>query len=403
VAVTDEGPRGAALAPRTVPAEATLARLTPHLERMGITRVANITGLDRIGVPVVTACRPNARSLAVSQGKGLSLAAAKVSAIMEAAELFHAEMVRGPLLWARAEELAGERACIDPLRLPRSATAPGHDGPLPWIAGEDLARGGTLLVPFACASADYTLPGEALGPGLLMTTSGLGAGNERDEAIVQGLVELIERDAVTLWRHQGPAYRRASTVDLTTVGDATLQALLERLFGAGLSVRAWDATSDLAVPVFLCLLAGSDQDEADPEFGAGCHPRPAVALLRALLEAAQARLTFIAGSRDDMGADLYDWARRGRRRREALRWLHEPVTARPFPSMPDPGAPSPSVDLRLLLSALEAARLRDVAVVDLTRAEIGIPVVRVVAAGLEGPSDAPDYVPGRRAAALAAT
>ncbi len=91
---------------RRVPPEETLARLAPHLERMGITRVANVTGLDRVGVPVVTVVRPNARSLAVSQGKGLTLAAAKVSAIMEAVELHHAETVSGPLWWARPQRSA---------------------------------------------------------------------------------------------------------------------------------------------------------------------------------------------------------------------------------------------------------------------------------------------------------
>ena len=61
---------------RVCPPEETLERLRPHLATMGITRVANVTGLDRTGVPVVMVVRPNARSVAVSQGKGLTLAAA---------------------------------------------------------------------------------------------------------------------------------------------------------------------------------------------------------------------------------------------------------------------------------------------------------------------------------------
>ena len=82
---------------RTVDPAATLARVRPHLQGMGITRIANVTGLDRIGIPVVMACRPNARSLAVSQGKGLTLEAAKASAVMEAIELHHAERIELPL------------------------------------------------------------------------------------------------------------------------------------------------------------------------------------------------------------------------------------------------------------------------------------------------------------------
>src|SRR5258707_5385963 len=69
----------------------TLARFRPHAAAMGITRLGNITGLDRIGIPVAVAVRPNSRSVSVSQGKGLGLSQALASALMEAIELFHGE------------------------------------------------------------------------------------------------------------------------------------------------------------------------------------------------------------------------------------------------------------------------------------------------------------------------
>ncbi len=72
---------------------------------LGITRIANITGLDSIGIPVTMVCRPNARSLAVSQGKGLDLVAAKVSGLMESVETYHAETITLPLKIATYEEL----------------------------------------------------------------------------------------------------------------------------------------------------------------------------------------------------------------------------------------------------------------------------------------------------------
>ena len=68
------------------PAE-TVAPVRPFLAAMGITRVANVTGLDHVGIPVVMVCRPNSWSLAVSQGEGLDLAAAEASGLMEAIEL----------------------------------------------------------------------------------------------------------------------------------------------------------------------------------------------------------------------------------------------------------------------------------------------------------------------------
>jgi len=65
-------------ASHTEPVE-TLERLLRIAPEMGISRVANITGLDEIGIPVAAAIRPNSRNISVSQGKGLDMVAAKVS------------------------------------------------------------------------------------------------------------------------------------------------------------------------------------------------------------------------------------------------------------------------------------------------------------------------------------
>src|SRR4026208_580587 len=82
------------------------ARLRKHFRRRGITRLAEVTGLDRIGIPVCMAVRPNSKTLAVSQGKGLSDAAAQASAIMEAAEVATAERLTIPVHLASMRELA---------------------------------------------------------------------------------------------------------------------------------------------------------------------------------------------------------------------------------------------------------------------------------------------------------
>ncbi len=101
--------------------EETLARLRPLLPSMGITRIANVTGLDRTGIPVVTACRPNARSVSVSQGKGLSLDAARASAVMEAVEGWHGEHIVKPLKLASLAEMRREHAVVDVTQLPMAA------------------------------------------------------------------------------------------------------------------------------------------------------------------------------------------------------------------------------------------------------------------------------------------
>jgi ribosomal protein S12 methylthiotransferase accessory factor len=71
--------------------EQTLEIITPRLMDYGITRLADVTGLDSLGVPVVMAVRPLAATLSVAQGKGVTLELAKVSAAMECIEFWHAE------------------------------------------------------------------------------------------------------------------------------------------------------------------------------------------------------------------------------------------------------------------------------------------------------------------------
>src|SRR5437868_4276830 len=90
---------------RCVPPGDTLTRILTLMPEFGTTRIANVTGLDRIGVPVVTVSRPNSRSISVSQGKGLTLEAAQVSGLMESIESYHAEHSRLPLVLASAREL----------------------------------------------------------------------------------------------------------------------------------------------------------------------------------------------------------------------------------------------------------------------------------------------------------
>lgn len=389
---------------RVAPPEATLARVLPLAPRFGITRLAVLTGLDRLGVPVAAAYRPNSRSLAVFQGKGTSLAAAKASALMEAAEAWHAEHARPPSWRGRYAELAAAGLpALDPARLPRAADAAGTDpreADLPWAEGRDLFTGAARLVPWDLVAADYTLAGAPDGP-LQATTNGLASGNHPLEALSHALCEAIERDALALWRLLPAAAQDATALDLSTAGEGLRRALLDRFAAAGVALRAFDVTSDIGVPAVLCLAASEDEaaDEAQPELGSGCHPDPEVALARAVAEAAQARLTRIAGARDDLEPDSYDPARRAAWCAAAREWLRGPPGRRGLDAMPGCAGPSLRADLEAVLARLAAAGLGEAAWVDLTRPEIGLPVVRVVVPGLEGPPGAAGggYVPGARA------
>jgi YcaO-like protein with predicted kinase domain len=126
----------------------TLAQLLPIKHRFGITRIANVTGLDRIGLPVVLATRPNSRSVAVSQGKGTSIEAAKASAVMEAVELWHAENFLHPMTYASYSEIEQGGRAMDVSRLPRIKNSRYSEYlRMHWVEGSNLRSGAPILVP----------------------------------------------------------------------------------------------------------------------------------------------------------------------------------------------------------------------------------------------------------------
>jgi len=385
---------------RTVSPAETIARVKPYFTTFGITRVANVTGLDRLAVPVVTVCRPNARSLAVFQGKGLTLEAAKASGIMEAIEVWHAERIIRPLKFASLEEMRGEHRMVDVAALPRTGAVPfDPKAPVFWIEAADLLGAGAVWVPNELVSTNYTLP---LPPGsgyFPASSNGLASGNHSTEAILHALCEVIERDARTLWELASPSAQADRMLDLATIDDVGCQTLIAKLQACGLQVHVWDITSDVGVASFVCQLLDGTDETADPEVGSGCHPARPVALLRALTEAVQARTTYITGSRDDYLAQWYDPDARRQRRTAMLRRTHLAQARRSFQLVPNFQSMSLSADVRWMLARLRSVGIAEALVVDLSRDAIGIPVVRVVVPGLEGPMSFGDmaYVPGRRA------
>ncbi|GJE00522.1 YcaO-like family protein [Methylobacterium isbiliense] len=391
---------------RVVPPETTWERIRPHLPGLGVTRVGEITGLDRIGIPVWFAVRPNARTLSVSQGKGLSDAAARASAVMEAVELAHAEEPGLPVRHALLREIATAGEVVDVTALPAARHALfGLRTEIPWTPARDWATGAPVFVPYELVHADATVPRMRGMGAFLHSTNGLASGNTLHEAVLHGLCECIERDAVALWLQAGAARQAATRLDLTRVAHPAVRGVLDRLRQAGVSPAAWDVTSDVGVATIRAVLA---DDAADAETrpmpgsgGAGCHPDPVIALCRALTEAAQSRLTAIAGARDDLGRAQYGETQSA----EALgtvRALAGVAGRRPFSAVPAHAAGSVEADLAHVTGCLARAGLDRILVVDLSRDGLPVRVARVIVPGLEGPVDSPSWVPGRRARAAGA-
>jgi YcaO-like protein with predicted kinase domain len=390
---------------RTIAPEATAARLSRLLPVLGITRVADVTGLDSIGIPVVMVCRPNARSLSVSQGKGLDLASARVSGLMEATELYHAERITLPVKYATANELRFTHALADVSAMAQLAISAYHDDlRLLWIEGRNLTTDEAVWVPYETVHLNCTLP---LPPGsgcFPVTSNGLASGNHLLEALCHGLSEVVERDASTLWEAGGPAARERTRMDVGTVDDPACLSVLDLYDRAGIAVAVWEITSDVGVPAFRCVILDRDPDPfyaVGASAGMGCHPTREVALLRALTEAAQSRLTSIAGARDDMPRAQYAVSRNVDVIARLRADLMEGRGGRSFRQAPSFESDTFDDDLLWLLERLAAAGLGQVVAVDLTHEGLNVPVAKVIVPGLEPLADVPGYQSGPRAVSAA--
>ena len=383
---------------RTVTAQVTIDKILHRKHHFGITRLANVTGLDRIGVPVALAIRPNARSVAVSQGKGMTLAHAKASALMESVEIWHAETFDKPLIYSSFDDLSDRHSTINVGRLPETAnTLFSNTLRILWAEAQELNSGDTRLVPFDMIHTDYTdaeIPGHGCVP---CSTNGLASGNHILEAICHGICEVIERDALAVWdavREQGMSLRRLLP-DSIDHGDC--RDLLAQFDAARLDCYIWDMTTDIGIATFTAVIRERGEAVGHLGLGSGTHLDRGIALRRALTEAAQTRLNYISGSRDDLMADEYITEGMAEKNAAFELFVSGVTSERCFSDVPTQTHPTLRGDLDHLLENLRAAGMDEVAVVDLTRVGVDIPVVRVIIPGLEAPHEDPAYIPGPRA------
>ena len=362
---------------RVVSPEETLARVSEKIPVAGITRVADITNLDRVGIPVFSSIRPTAQEGAVSvyNGKGATPTEARVSAVMEGIERYSAEIHDHEIVTGTFPELAGKGQATDPrtLNLPRGADP---DRRLPWVEAWDIVADEGVLVP--AHAVFHPLP-RGCPPLFRTNTNGLASGNTREEAVFHGLAEIVERDAwslVEVTKRPGPR--------ITDPPPGLPAELLRKFADAKVEVTVRDITSDLGIPT--CAAVADDALLRDPRLltiGMGTHTSARIAYLRALTEVAQSRLTQIHGAREDTTtADLRTRMGYDRVRRMNRYWF-EADSEVPFSSLPSADHDDFLKDIGAVVSALGKAGMPRVLVADLTRPEIGVPVVRVIVPGLE--------------------
>ncbi|ODU05661.1 MAG: hypothetical protein ABS81_06985 [Pseudonocardia sp. SCN 72-86] len=362
--------------------EATWDLIRPHFPAFGITRVADVTWLDDLGIPVSIAVRPLGQTLSSAQGKGLTQELSRVSAAMEAIEFWYAEREIAAVVTASAA-MVQPGYDIQVLNQQMLSVLDEHVV-LDWTPGRELGTGRECWIPTGYITVNSVMTSTWSPPLFRATTNGLASGNTVVEAVAHGLYEVIERDSIAA-SHALPLSRRP-VLDLDTVDDPGCRWLIERYRAAGNHLEVFDVTSDIGVP---CFEANAWSASLPLMFnGSGAHLDPAVALSRALTEAAQARLTAINGTRDDLAPTLYTVGH-GRRVRERQAPVPPPGPRVAFARQTDLSGIEVDDDVSLVTELVDRRRSTRPIVVELSSAELPIAVVKVVVPGM-------DYEPGHR-------
>ncbi len=366
---------------------------------MGITRLSRQTDLDCVGLPVWCAFTPNSRSLVIAQGKGLEDIDAKASAAMEALERAVAGEPVTVTTVSSARELRRRGDHAEPLDclVASGERVLSEDEVLVWSLATELLCDRPIHVPQDAALLDRTRRNR-----FWMSSDGLASGNTLEEAMFHGILERIERDAHVLWQIVGDDKRHACCVDPRSFSDAALSGLVDRIEAAGLVLKLFDITSDIAIPCYTALVAPSAVTGKVPlrfvevTGGSGAHPWGVRAAIRAVTEALQSRLTYIGGARDDVWPELFTTPLPAQTRHAFLAApasVSTAAVARPAGNI--------SVLLRELLARLRSSGIGSVIALPLTPANLPFAVVKIFIPDLENPEGNRLHRFGKRALARA--
>jgi oxazoline/thiazoline synthase len=345
-----------------------------------------------------------------SGGKGATEAEAKAGALCEAVER-HCGTRQGDELVVRdsfsrlgADAVhPGECLLFDERQYAgraewNASCAPFHRVPEPfdetsvmeWTPVWSLVTGGQRLLPTGMLY--FARDGEAASACVRADSNGNAAGSSLEDAVQHGFLELVERDAVALWWYNRTRQRE---VGLTSFEDPWISRVPELYRKLGREVWVLDLTSDLGIPVMAAVSRRTDKAAEDITFGFGAHFDPRIALRRALTELGQL-LPAVAGVRADGSGyaldepHLMSW------------WARATVSNQPY-LRPEQGAPARTaadygyaargdIDIDDIRAVGERAGL-DILVLNQTRPDIKMPVVKVVIPGLR--HFWPRFAPGR--------
>ena len=357
------------------------------LKTVGITRVADITDLDRIGMPVFTAIRPTAEDGAISiyGGKAISKDHAKASAMMEGFERYSAEKQESDdTIFATPNEIGEKGEYIEPksLNLPQKfENADLGDTRFEWNLAHDIITGNDYYVLSNAVFHPYNHDSDVESL-FKSNTNGLASGNVLEEAILHGIFEVIERDA---WSIFEMTHKNYSQINIDSIESELINEIIDKFESQGIKIKLMDFTADINIPT----IAASADDTVTRDaglltLGIGTHLDPEVAILRALTEVAQSRATQINGAREDtVRADFAREAGYERMKRINKYYFRQEEEQINLSDIENKSTTSIDEDIDIVKEELIANDIKHVLYTDLTRPEVDVSVVRVIIPEME--------------------
>jgi ribosomal protein S12 methylthiotransferase accessory factor len=369
---------------RVLDENSTLEKTKDNLKNIGVTRIASITDLDRLGIPVFSSIRPSAAEGAISvySGKGSTETQARISSMMEGFERCLAEKsginenvkedVQSVEVVETYDELRKENNVLNP---PSLLISESYDPKalIEWIQGWDLFKNEEIFVPSNSVYHPYEAPGRTAKL-FRSNTNGLAAGNTIEEAIFHGLLEVIERDALSIAEFT----RNPGKEIILTEEDGENYEILRRFTDNEVDVKIWALNHDTGITT---VVATTDdvrlRDAALLVMGAGAHLKPEIAVRRALTEAAQSRVVQIHGAREDTEREEFVRGIGYDRIKRMNKYWYENGEKISMSELKDMSKTTPAESIDVITEQLK--KVTDSAiVVDLSRESVPIPVVRVI-------------------------
>ena len=398
--------------------ETTLKNVNQIVNEIGITRIADITDMDRLKIPNFSSVLPGTEDyIWVYGGKGPTRNHAKASAIMESIERFSSlpRNYSGKIIRGSYEELSKSHNILKYSDVIEPVSFSLDDKmTMDYCVGYDLMNKKNILVPLSLALFKYVPKPPSVNPYAFYHTNGLASGNVIEEAICHSLCEVIERDAVSIAEFVSSAFQFHilrtienelirngvklkpiesrkfvddneiyPDVDLKDIGgdNEPTRRLLEKFENCQISIKVKDVTSDLEIPTFIASsVEWINHDYGYLVEGHGTHPDSRIAMIRAITEVSQSRAANIQGSRDDLRKMKYDPEDSDDKRswqfiKSAKNIKFSEVTSYHNEDILD--------DIKLILAKLKERKLNRAIIVNLTHPRINIPVVRAIVPGLE--------------------